>query len=1119
MSVRGIRIWRRNDARFQPSILVEKNGLDGSLLFQGGAIATLDSDSTDVERRSYQKIVDAYGILGVLAITKDEAVLVAVTGVLSVGQLYGADILKITNVEFISLRTFGSVENVDSRIIDLQRLLSSQMFYFSSLQSYDLTRSAQHRDSHDCSDARFFWNRSLHFSFQRYGIDTDNWLLKCMAGSVLVRVVYVGANTGRVALISRLSCERVGTRFNVRGANYLGNVANFVETEQLLLFDEKECSLLQIRGSIPLFWEQPGVNVGSHKVKLRAFETSLPAYHRHLSQLQHRYGEFAIVNLLGRKEGERVLGDAFKTQHKSSHFAPLVDFIDFDYHAQMKISKEAIVQLKKKMSPHMTKHGFFYSMGKEIVKRQTGVIRTNCLDCLDRTNAVQTAIGLQMSHDQVAFLNLNAGKVNVEQRVEEILRDLWQKNGDQCSTIYAGTGALDGKSKLKDASRSLARTIQNNLMDGAKQESFDLFLTGAAYDPRLFDRACNILPPSLIQESYYYHEYADAVSQLVERSPEIAEPQSIKIFVGTWNVNGGKNIHNVAFRNESSLSHWIFANSMTRLVSVEDEQLADIVAIGVEELVDLNASNMVKASTTNQRMWCESIRKTLSEKAPFVLIGSEQLVGVCLFLFARPRVSPYLKDFAVASVKTGMGGATGNKGSVAFRIVVFSTSICFICSHFAAGQNEIRDRNEDFATTLKKIRFPLGREIDSHDVIFWLGDFNYRINLSGDEVKNAVRNGDYAKLVENDQLTQQKALGQTFVGFNEGQLTFAPTYKYDTFSDDYDTSEKCRAPAWTDRILWKDQRKKGKTQLLSYDRSELKTSDHRPVGAVFKVETFKVGGRKCVELIEDVVESMGPPDGTIIVSIAGKPRFPPQMFPPIHEKLKELGAQVQLSKFDDGDLWIVLNSGEMALAALSMDGLKIGGTDQINVKLKSPDWAYALKPHLSDFDLESFEVTAEEEALLGGTDGAVFEFADEDEDAISVSSLTLTGSAPDRPRPPSARSEAISVAKLEWPTEQPNVLSTSMPTRASSASLANSSWYEHVPPLAPPQSNNNKSPPQACLFNPFTQSAPSPAPPPSTIPLPPTRGASVGPGPPAVPVRKAPPPPPRPVIPPRPKNM
>lgn len=43
----------------------------------------------------------------------------------------------------------------------------------------------------------------------------------------------MGHRTGRVAILSRLSCERVGTRFNVRGANSLGCVANFVETEQV----------------------------------------------------------------------------------------------------------------------------------------------------------------------------------------------------------------------------------------------------------------------------------------------------------------------------------------------------------------------------------------------------------------------------------------------------------------------------------------------------------------------------------------------------------------------------------------------------------------------------------------------------------------------------------------------------------------------------------------------------------------------------------------------------------------------------------------------------------------------------------------------------------------------
>ncbi|CAJ0604121.1 unnamed protein product [Cylicocyclus nassatus] len=1005
MSVREIRIWKRTDGRQTPAILIDKNSVDCSLLLQNGGIATLDSDSAEVERRGYTKILDSYGLVGILRIGQDEQVLVAVTGVMSVGQLHGADIVKIISCTFISLRTVGPVESTDLRILELVRFLSSGMFYYSSNPKFDITLSAQRRSADTGSDPRFFWNRSLHFPFERFGIDTSQWLLKCMAGSVLVRTVYVGHRTGKVAILSRLSCERVGTRFNVRGANSQGCVANFVETEQVIIFDECECSVVLVRGSVPLFWEQPGVQVGSHKVKVRAFEASASAYHRHFLRLTSMYGKTTVVNLLGSKEGERALTDAFRTQHKSSKFADTVEFIDFDYHSQMKISKESLVRLIKRLASFIQTSSFYLYKDGNVKSEQCGVLRVNCLDCLDRTNSVQTAVGLLIARDQVASLNLESGKVNVAQRIEEILRDLWQKNGDLCSNIYAGTGALEGKSKFKDASRSIARTIQNNLMDSSKQESFDLFLRGAWYDKRSFDRVANLLPLPILREC------EDAVEHVLSRRSEVTTANPMKIFIGTWNVNGGKNMYNIAFRNQSNMADWIFPNGT--LVSVDNiDDSTEIVAIGVEELVDLNASNLMKASTTNQRLWLEGIRRVLHEHGSYVLLVVEQLVGVCLFIFARSHLAPFIKDFAVTSIKTGMGGTTGNKGSVAFRMVVHSTSMCFVCSHFAAGQNEVRDRNEDFTSALRRIKFPHGKDIESHDVIFWFGDFNYRINLSGDDVKKAVHSLDLTPLWQFDQLTQQRAQGMVFDGFCEGPLTFPPTYKYDTFSDDYDTSEKCRTPAWTDRILWKEHRNPAEVKLIRYFRSELKTSDHRPVGALFSVNVYRVDKSKCVDLVEDIVACLGPPDSTIICSLEGTKRFPAQLFSQVAGKLKEIPAQIRLSKFEDGELHIVLENGEAALAALSMDGIKLEG-HTLSVRLKSPEWTEALQPKLTKFSnsLASEDAVSLHESDFNMTNGEEFEIDDE-EDAMS----TLGAPISDRSNSGSGRSTPIEEFATKYTT-------------------------------------------------------------------------------------------------------
>jgi phosphatidylinositol-bisphosphatase len=115
----------------------------------------------------------------------------------------------------------------------------------------------------------------------------------------------------------------------------------------------------------------------------------------------------------------------------------------------------------------------------------------------------------------------------------------------------------------------------------------------------------------------------------------------------------------------------------------------------------------------------------------------------------------------------------------------------------------VSDRNADYQEISKKLSFPGGRSLMSHDYIVWCGDFNYRIDLPREQVKELARGTDFGELVAADQLRNQQAEGLIFNKFSEADINFPPTYKYDLFSDDYDTSDKARIPAYTDRVLWR----------------------------------------------------------------------------------------------------------------------------------------------------------------------------------------------------------------------------------------------------------------------------------------------------------------------------
>jgi phosphatidylinositol 4-phosphatase len=129
------------------------------------------------------------------------------------------------------------------------------------------------------SDNRFFWNRYLQSSLINFrnqsdaNAEVDAYILPIIFGFLHVQHTFANHKALTVALISRRSRFRVGTRFFSRGVDANGNVSNFNETEQMLLIPstagQKWMSYVQTRGSIPVYWAE--VMDLKYKPKLRIF--------------------------------------------------------------------------------------------------------------------------------------------------------------------------------------------------------------------------------------------------------------------------------------------------------------------------------------------------------------------------------------------------------------------------------------------------------------------------------------------------------------------------------------------------------------------------------------------------------------------------------------------------------------------------------------------------------------------------------------------------------------------------------------------------------------------------------------------------------------------------------
>ncbi|XP_055495943.1 synaptojanin-2-like [Leucoraja erinacea] len=967
---KGFRVLAKREAGLC-SVLLGSRSRQDCLLLRAGAVAVLSSEE-DIAKERYEKIMDAYGCLGVLRIKNGNSrlcFLVMVTACTSVGRIRDTDICKITATDFVPLQDETAEEE---QIASLRKLLNSGMFYFSSTtgSTFDLDLCAQKQFEKDQEAGnRFFWNRSLHLHLKQYHVNCSDWLLKVICGVVEIRTAYATEKKAKACLISRLSCERTGTRFCVQGTDDDGHVSNFVETEQVIYLDDAVSSFVQIRGSVPLFWEQTGGQVGSHHMRLtRGLEANAPAFDRHLMLLREHYGNQVIVNLLRIKGGEEVLSRAYKKLMWASLHGSGTPMINFDYYHCAKSGKVEKLHslLKPQLQEHMEQFGFFTSGERVHLRLQTGVFRTNCLNCLDRTNSVQSYVALEVLYHQLESLGM-AGKKSVVERFVEFYRTMWSVTGHNFSKMFTGSRSREGKTKVKDGARSVSRTIQANLFDAAKQEAIDLLLMGDFNSEDYADKArilmessALVTPPAILQA-------------MCERHMEYTNLQRARISVGSWNVNGGKQFRSNML-SIADLSSWLLDGIQETKFQDKVNYPPDIFAVGFQEMVELNAGNIVSASTTNKKMWSEQLQKAISRTHKYIMLSSGQLVGVCLFIFVRLHHVPYIREIAVDRVKTGMGGKTGNKGAVAIRLQFHSTRLCFVCAHLTAGQSQVKERNEDYREITQKLSFPMGRNVFSHDYVFWCGDSNFRIDLPYDEVMQHVKRRDWKLLQAHDQLQQQMVDSKVFKDFFEGPINFAPTYKYDVGTDVYDTSDKGRTPAWTDRVLWW---RKHKTpfdvpdinlrglgsesermfrsvgtggDLLHYGRAELTASDHRPVLGVFEVKIQEVDILARDQIFQEITSSQGPSDATVVVSVKAptsdsRDEFPDDLSSEIIYCFQNYGI-ILLVRFDRGQMLVTFQDSRTALKVLELDGKQVNGR-VVSVRPWTRNWLNELHEEIN----------------------------------------------------------------------------------------------------------------------------------------------------------------------------
>ncbi|KAI1778363.1 SacI homology domain-containing protein [Hypoxylon cercidicola] len=468
---------------------------------------------------------------------------------------------------------------------------TSRSFFFS--YDLDITRSVAAQSAtpaaplHQRADPTFFWNQNLLKPL--HGAGDAALLLPLMQGFVGQRTFIVDRHPPQVdsqeesmemnnltppveseiqfpplerasvdlrasekkfviTIISRRSTRRAGLRYLRRGIDENGFTANYVETEQILSTPRwdpasKIFSFVQVRGSIPLFFTQSPYSLKPIPVLQHSPQANFQAFKKHFEHMGKAYGSIQLVNLVEKHGVESIIGNEYEkavkklNEQKETDSQP-VAFEWFDFHSACRGMKfENVSLLLDTLGRKIEETGSTVERNGQLERKQNGVLRTNCMDCLDRTNVCQSSFGKFMLDLQLKEEGFDM-TAQVDQE-NSWFNTLWADNGDAISKQYASTAAMKGdytrtrkrdyRGMVNDLGLSLTRFYNGMVNDYFSQAAIDFFLgnvSSMVFDE--FEATMMSKDPGVSMSKMR--------EQAIETSQKIAIEDDKEDFIGGWTL-------------------------------------------------------------------------------------------------------------------------------------------------------------------------------------------------------------------------------------------------------------------------------------------------------------------------------------------------------------------------------------------------------------------------------------------------------------------------------------------------------------------------------------------------------------------------------------------------------